>query len=86
MSRSMEQWAQLGRQKHRYFYFYEEKVLDLTDCIQLHPGGKKALLNYTNKDITDILFKVYPHRRETTLALLSKYRIGTLSDPRKGTT
>lgn len=83
MSRSTEQWAQLGRQKHRYFYFYEEKVLDLTDFIQVHPGGKKALLNYTFKDITDILFKVYPHKKETTLAVLHKYRIGTLSDPRK---
>lgn len=83
MSRSTEQWAQLGRQKHRYFYFYEEKVLDLTDFIQFHPGGKKALLNYTNKDITDILFKVYPHKKETTLDILLKYRIGTLSDPRR---
>lgn len=56
----------------------------MTDFIQLHPGGKKALINYTNKDITDILFKVYPHKKENTLNLLNKYKIGTLSDrPKK---
>lgn len=44
----------------------------------MHPGGKKALENYIFKDITDILFRVYPHKKEETLSKLAKYKIGEI--------
>jgi len=46
----------------------------------LHPGGKKALINYINKDITHIIFTVYPHPKETTLKTLKKYVIGYIPE------
>ena len=55
-------------------------MLDLTEFIPLHPGGKKALANYINKDITEILFKVYPHKKEHTLKILNRYAIGAIRD------
>lgn len=62
-------------------------MLDLTNFITEHPGGKKALVNYVNKDITDILFKVYPHKKDTILKVLERYKIGTLlTRDRKRTT
>jgi len=55
-------------------------VLDLTNFMDLHPGGKKALINYINKDITNIIFTVYPHTREKTLKTLKKYMIGYIPE------
>lgn len=53
-------------------------MLDLTDFIYEHPGGKKALSNYYYKDITDILFSVFPHKPEKTLPVLEQYVVGVL--------
>lgn len=41
----------------------------------MHPGGKKALANYVYKDITQILFNIYPHSPQI-LKKLDKYIIG----------
>jgi cytochrome b involved in lipid metabolism len=46
----------------------------------MHPGGKKALANYINKDITEILFKIYPHKREHTLKILQRYAVGEIRE------
>jgi cytochrome b involved in lipid metabolism len=70
------QWA---KQQRKYIVFYEERVMDVTDFIHTHPGGKKALINYIYKDITNILFKVYKHPKEQTLATLNQHVIGTLT-------
>ena len=43
-----------------------------------HPGGKKAITNYQNKDITNILFTVFHHKKETTLNTLMKFSIGRI--------
>jgi len=61
-------------------FFYDGKVYNLTNFISKHPGGKKALSNYTYKDITNILFRVYPHDKERTLDVLKQYIIGGFSD------
>ena len=55
-------------------------MLDLTEFIFEHPGGKKALTNYFYKDITDILFKVFPHKKDKTLQTLFKYIVGTIPE------
>jgi hypothetical protein len=41
----------------------------------IHPGGKKALRNYVYKDISKILFTIYPHS-SSTLSTLNQYAIG----------
>jgi len=55
-------------------------VVDLTDFVNKHPGGKKAISNYFYKDITDILFSVYPHKSEQTLTVLGRYVVGSIPD------
>lgn len=37
----------------------------------VHPGGKKVLINYIYKDITDLIFKVYPHDKDSTIRKLN---------------
>jgi hypothetical protein len=46
--------------------------------MNLHPGGKKALSNYVFKDITDIIFTVYPHKKESTINTLLSYVVGKI--------
>ncbi len=70
MKRTIEEWITYGKGRHRYIFFFEERVLDLTDFIPQHPGGKKAIINYLGKDVSSILFNVYPHNRDTTLKVL----------------
>jgi len=45
----------------KLLFFYDGKVYNLTYFIDKHPGGRKAIMNYIYKDITNILFKVFPH-------------------------
>lgn len=52
----------------------------MSEFILRHPGGKKALANYINKDITEILFKVFPHKKEHTLKILFTFIIGSIRD------
>lgn len=79
MHRSAEEWIQWAKQQHRYIMFHEERVIDVTEFIHAHPGGKKALISYIYKDVTDILFKVYKHPKEQTLATLRQYMIGMVT-------
>lgn len=36
------------------------------------------MANYVYKDVTDILFTVYPHKKEPTLNILLAYAIGKI--------
>ncbi len=45
-----------------------------------HPGGVKAIKNYVYKDITNIIFLVFPHQKDTTLPKLMKYQIGFIPE------
>ena len=78
MIKRKEQWLAYAKPQRRQLFFYEDKVLDLTTFMSMHPGGKKALTNYVFKDITDIIFSVYPHKKETTLITLLSYSIGMI--------
>jgi cytochrome b involved in lipid metabolism len=71
-----------AKQNRKYIVFYEEKVLDISQFIYSHPGGKKVLISYIYKDITASLFTVFKHHRETTLTTLAQFIIGTIT-PRK---
>lgn len=64
MKQTTQEWTAYGKRYNRMIFFYEEKVLDLTEFALYHPGGKKAIANYIFKDITDIIFNVFPHKRE----------------------
>ncbi len=75
----MEEWVRYAKGQHRYVIFYEECVMDVTEFIYSHPGGKKALINYIYKDVTNTLFKVHQHDRQHTLATLNHYIIGRVT-------
>lgn len=62
-TKSTDAWVAWGIRNKRSIFFYENKVLDLTDFALIHPGGKRSLECYIYKDITQTLFKVYPHNR-----------------------
>lgn len=80
MTKRVEDWLALTKKTNQNLFFYEDKVLDLTNFMVMHPGGRKALTNYLNKDITTIIFTVYPHKKETTLRTLMKYVIGKIPE------
>ena len=56
--------------------FYKDQVFDLNNFCRFHPGGSKAIEPYKNKDITDILFRIFPHPHAQTLKTLNRYLIG----------
>lgn len=76
MRKEFEEWVSWGKQKKRFLTFYKENVFDLTDFVRIHPGGRKSLDNYIYKDVTDLLFTVYPHKKETTMPALNQYIVG----------
>lgn len=78
MIKRVEEWISFGKKSNKTIFFYQDKVLDLTNFMSLHPGGKQALRDYLNKDITKIIFTVYPHKKETTIPTLMKYVIGKI--------
>jgi len=80
MTKRVDEWIALSKKSHKDIFFYQDKVLDLTNFMEIHPGGKKALTNYLNKDITNIVFTVYPHKKETTHSTLIKYVIGKIPE------
>ena len=78
MIKPKEQWIKQSKYEKRQIFFFEDRVLDLTKFQYVHPGGKKALANYVYKEVTDILFTVYPHKKEPTLNILLSYAIGKI--------
>ena len=76
--KSTNAWVAWAIRKKRSILFYETKVLDLTEFATVHPGGKRSLESYIYKDITQTLFKIYPHNREKTLQRLSQFVIGSV--------
>lgn len=43
-----------------------------------HPGGAQVIRNYLFKDITDILFTVFPHNKQRVDKILERYIVGKL--------
>ena len=63
MIKTIQDWIEHGRTLHKTIFFYEDNALDLKRFIEMHPGGQKAIMNYLHKDISEIVFSVYPHKR-----------------------
>lgn len=80
MTKRVDEWISFSKKSNKSIFFYQDKVLDLTNFMSIHPGGKKALINYLNKDITNIIFTVYPHKKEKTLNILTRYVIGKIPE------
>ena len=76
MKKQLDEWVSWGKEKKRFIAFHKERVLDLTEFVKIHPGGRKSLENYIYKDVSELIFTVYPHKKETTINTLFKYAIG----------
>jgi cytochrome b involved in lipid metabolism len=63
ISRSADIWVAWAIRNKRSIFFYDSKVLDLSEFAYLHPGGRMMLENFKYKDITNTLFTVFPHDR-----------------------
>lgn len=66
MSRSLPLLAVSEVQKHNkdgdcWVTLYERKVYNITDFIQIHPGGAEIILPYAGKDVTKIMADLQSH-------------------------
>lgn len=61
------------------FLFYNNKVLDVNYLLYNHPGGARAITNYSYKDVAKIFFNVYKHPKESEKKLLD-YTVGYLDN------
>jgi cytochrome b5 len=53
-----------------------DKVYDLTDFIEYHPGGQELMLEYAGTDATTVFFEK-PHTVDAN-KMLERYYIGEL--------
>lgn len=64
----------------RIIIFIDNYMFDVTEYCTKHPGGKKILLEYKNKDATEAFNNINGHNDEYCLNLLDKYCIGKKPD------
>jgi len=58
----------------------DEKVYDVTDFAERHPGGAEYLKEYAGQDVTEVLKRETPHQHSSSAySILQKYYIGKLS-------
>lgn len=59
-----------------------DKVYDVTDFADRHPGGKHYLLDNAGEDVTSRMCDESPHQHTTAAyTILNKYYIGQLKNP-----
>ncbi|KAG2234264.1 hypothetical protein INT48_002854 [Thamnidium elegans] len=59
---------------------YQDKVYDVTEFMQDHPGGEDLIFDYAGKDITNVMKDVLEHEHsDSAYEILQEYCIGTLS-------
>ena len=58
----------------------DDYLFDVTEYIHIHPGGKKILQKYNNKDATKVFNEVRGHCDGYVLGLLDKFCIGKVND------
>jgi|TARA_B110000467_G_C17837319_1_gene223010 cytochrome b involved in lipid metabolism len=54
----------------------DEYKFDVTNYVHSHPGGKKILQQFNNKDATEAFNQIHGHYDSYVLDLLDKYCIG----------
>ena len=63
---------------NRLIIHIDNHMFDLTEYYKLHPGGKKVIMKYKNKDATFAFNAIKGHGDTYCLSLLDKYCIGVL--------
>jgi cytochrome b involved in lipid metabolism len=58
--------------------FIDDYKFDITEYAHKHPGGKKILKKYNNKDATNAFNNVRGHSDGYVLGLLDKFCIGKI--------
>lgn len=59
---------------------YQDKVYDVTEFMQDHPGGEDLIFDYAGKDITNVMKDVLEHEHsDSAYEILQEYCIGTLA-------
>ena len=56
--------------------FIDNYKFDVTEYANIHPGGKKILQKYNNKDATKAFNEIRGHYDSYVLSLLEKFCIG----------
>ena len=79
-SKSIKEWIENGKKSNKDYVFYDGYCLDLSNFKYLHPGGSQIVQSYLYKDVTSILFTVFPHNKVTTPKILERYRVGILAE------
>jgi len=52
------------------------QILDVTEYLAIHPGGKKSILLYAGQDATDV-YNLF-HKESATLGLAQRQIVGEL--------
>ncbi|KAI8087043.1 uncharacterized protein B0P05DRAFT_487466 [Gilbertella persicaria] len=59
---------------------YKNKVYDVTEFLEGHPGGDDLILDYAGKDVTEVMKDVLEHEHsESAYEILEEYCIGVVS-------
>jgi 4-hydroxysphinganine ceramide fatty acyl 2-hydroxylase len=62
---------------------YKDKVYNVTEFIQDHPGGDDLILDYAGQDVTQVMKDVLEHdHSDAAYEILEEYLIGTLTKDR----
>ncbi|ORE22293.1 delta-6-fatty acid desaturase [Rhizopus microsporus] len=76
--KELEYMSQRIRDGHKdavKFIIIDQKVFDVTEFIQDHPGGAQVLLTHIGKDASDVFHAMHP---DTTYEVLNNYYIGDI--------
>lgn len=61
----------------RYCVIHSDKIYDLTDFVDRHPGGKQLIANHVGKDVTNLMSNSEPHKHSpAAYKILDKFYIG----------
>lgn len=78
MRLSVEEVAKHRTAEDCWIILRGDQVFDVTDFVNVHPGGKRMLLTYAGKDATAVFEQL--HSSTVFKSVASKYRIGTLGE------
>lgn len=58
---------------------YQDKVFDVTEFMQDHPGGDDLIMDYAGKDVTSVMKDVLEHEHsDSAYEILSEYCVGSV--------